>query len=93
MIKLLNELHSRAEKIGIEVSYSDKAVEKLSEEEGIKKYGARILKRLISDKIESVLSQGLLDGSIQKGSRVEIICEDNDFKAKVLAENTAIRDC
>ena len=93
VIKLLNELHSRAEKIGIEVSYSDKAVEKLSEEEGIKKYGARILKRLISDKIESVLSQGLLDGSIQKGSRVEIICEDNDFKAKVLAENTAIRDC
>ena len=92
VVKLLNELHMRAERIGLEVGYSDKVVEKLSEEEGIKKYGARILKRLISDKVESVLSQGLLDGSIQKGSRVEIVCGEDGFKVKVLAENTVLHD-
>ncbi len=83
VIKLLNELHGRAQRIGLELEFSEAVVEKLSRSEGINKYGARVLKRMISNKIESVLSQGVLDGSIPKGSHVEIVCREDGFGTRV----------
>ena len=77
VMKLMNELHDRAANIGIDIGYSERVVEELINEEKIKRYGARYLKRSISDKIEDMLSTKLLDGTIQKGERTEIIIDKN----------------
>ncbi len=86
VIKLLNELHNRAEKIGLNIGFSEDIINDLIDEEEIKKYGARYLKRKITEKIENLISQQLLEGRISKGDKIEIISDSNgDFKLAAVA--------
>ncbi len=78
--KLLDELSIRAEKIGLSLEYSQKAADALIDEQEVKKYGARYLKRKISEKIESLISQNLLEGNIKKGEKVKISYENGRFE-------------
>lgn len=77
--KLLTELTGRAEKIGIKIEFSESVKEALIDEQEIKKYGARYLKRQISEKIENIISQNILEEKISKGECIEICCEDGKF--------------
>ncbi|MBE6846035.1 MAG: ATP-dependent Clp protease ATP-binding subunit [Ruminococcus sp.] len=77
--KLLNELNARAHKIGIELEFSQKAADALIDEQEVKKYGARYLKRQISEKIENLISQNLLEGKVSRGERIKISFENDKF--------------
>ncbi len=77
--KLLSELSKRAEKIGINLEFSPSVKEALIDENEIKKYGARYLKRQISDKIESIISQNILEGKIDRKTNVNVCYENGKF--------------
>ncbi len=80
--KLLGELKQRAEKIDIYPEFSETVYEGLIDGQEIKKYGARYLKRGISEKIENLISQSLLEGKIKKGETVKISYENDKFILK-----------
>lgn len=77
--KLFNELTVRAEKIGISLEFSNSAAQALIDEQEVKKYGARYLRRQISDKIENLISEHLLEGKIHKGETVHVDYEKGRF--------------
>ncbi|MDE5648893.1 MAG: ATP-dependent Clp protease ATP-binding subunit, partial [Oscillospiraceae bacterium] len=79
-VKLLNELKERAEKIGIRLNFDSNVPDELINESEVKKYGARYIKRSVSEKIENLISQQLLDGHIKKGEEIEVIFDEGEFK-------------
>ncbi len=86
VMKLLNELHDRAKNIGLDIGFSENIINALIDEDEIKKYGARYLKRQITEKIEDIVSQQLLEGKIFKGDQIEIINgKDGQFKLASIA--------
>jgi hypothetical protein len=68
----------------IDIKYEIMIVEKIGKDEDkIKKYGARYLKRRIIDNIETILAQQLLEEKIVKGDNVEVTCgSDRQFHIK-----------
>lgn len=79
-VKLLNELKERAEKIGIKLNFDSNVPDELINESEVKKYGARYIKRSVSEKIENLISQQLLEGHINKGEDIEVIFDEGEFK-------------
>ncbi len=80
ILKLLCELMQRAEKINLFLEFSDDAIEALIDEQEVKRYGARYLKRQISENIESLISQNLLEGNISKGEKIGISYNNGKFE-------------
>lgn len=78
--KLLDELAVRAGKIGIKLSFDRETPVALIDEKQIDKYGARYLKRKITQEIENIISQQIIEGNITSGDSVEIIYEEGCFK-------------
>lgn len=76
--KLLDLLRERIEKLGITVSFSDEAVDKIADVGFDEVYGARPLKRAIQSEIEDTLSEEILKGNVAKGS--SYICNVKDGK-------------
>ena len=79
-MKLLNELKVRAEKINVKLSFDSNVPNELIDESEVKKYGARYIKRSVSEKIENLISQQLLEGHIKKGEEIEVIFDEGEFK-------------
>lgn len=79
-LKLLNCLGKRAEKIGIKLKFDSNLSEGLINEREIKKYGARYIKREVTEKIENLISQQLLEKRIKKGEEIEVIFDEGEFK-------------
>lgn len=79
-VKLLNELKERAEKIGIKLNFDSNVPDELINESEVKKYGARYIKRSVSEKIENLISQQLLEGHVKKGEEIEVIFDEGEFK-------------
>ncbi|MCD7799968.1 MAG: ATP-dependent Clp protease ATP-binding subunit [Ruminococcus sp.] len=80
--KLLNELKVRANKIGIELSFDDSAIKLLALEKSTSEYGARPLKRKISECIETPLSEQILLENIRHGDKVYIYNDNGKFAIK-----------
>ena len=78
--KLLNELSKRITAIGISIVYSEEAIKKIADDGFNTSYGARPLRRVISNQIENLLSQQILEGNIKKGDEIKLIVEDGTFK-------------
>ncbi len=70
----------------ITLEVTDEAKDKLGEEGYDHTYGARPLRRLIQNKIEDVLAEGLLDGRFHAGRTVEIKVEDDEVTLKEAEE-------
>lgn len=66
---MLENLKSRLKEMEIEVDFSDNVVSFVSEKGFDTLYGARPLRRAIQTEIEDVLSEKILDGSVEKGKR------------------------
>ena len=77
---MLNNLSSRLDSMGIKLSFTDSAVEKIADEGFDDTYGARPLRRAIVQNIEDKLSEKLLDESIGENSKVECDYTDGEFK-------------
>ena len=70
----------------ITLDVTDEAKDKLGEEGYDHTYGARPLRRLIQNKIEDVLAEGLLDGRFHAGRAVQITVEDGEVALKEAEE-------
>lgn len=72
VVLMLEELKKRLVEQEIELSMTDKAVEKIANEGFDPEYGARPLRRSIQQNIENLLSEELLKGTIEKEQKVKI---------------------
>ena len=84
---MLKTLSERLSAMDITVTFTDAAKDKLADEGFDDTYGARPLRRTIQTKIEDVISEKILDGSIKKGDSV--ICDFKDGEFVYLNEKTA----
>ncbi len=74
--RLLESLSERLKSQGVELSFTGEVAELLSHKGFDPVYGARPLKREIRKRIEDMLSEKLLDGSIEKGKAY--VCDVKD---------------
>ncbi|MBN6205008.1 ATP-dependent protease ATP-binding subunit ClpC [Ralstonia pickettii] len=72
VVLMLDELKERLQEQEIDLSMTDKAVEKIANEGFDPEYGARPLRRSIQQNIENLLSEELLRETIEKGQKVKI---------------------
>lgn len=79
---MLGSLEKRLADNDIKVSFTDAAVERISDEGFDKVYGARPLRRAIQSRIEDMLSEKIIDGEIHAGDTVIVDFEGDNFVAK-----------
>ncbi len=71
--KMLDTLAKRLDSLGVKISFTDKAVEKISDEGFDDTYGARPLRRAITSNIEDKLSERMLEADFD--SSKPIVCD------------------
>ena len=86
--RLLAVLQKRVEDMGIEVTFSDKAVSKIADAGFDDVYGARPLKRAIQSRIEDALSEEMLKGNVKKGGKYICNVKDDKFVFDKAEEKT-----
>ena len=79
----LNNLSERAEKIGIHLRYTDDVAEFISDNPETERYGARPLRRLITNKIESPLTEQILQKNVVPECDVTIKIDNNKIVMSV----------
>lgn len=72
VVLMLDELKKRLADQDIDLSLTDKSIEKIANEGYDPEYGARPLRRSIQSNIENLLSEELLKGTIKKGQKVKV---------------------
>jgi len=79
---MANELTKRLKEQNIEFVLSDAAKEKIANEGFDPEYGARPLRRALQKQVEDRLSEELLKGTVQKGQKVTIDVENDEYVVK-----------
>ena len=79
---MLEIVSKRLEVIGITLSVSNEALEKLAEDGFDPIYGARPLRRTIQSTIEDGAAERLLDGSLKTGDKAEAAVENDKIVLK-----------
>ncbi len=84
---MLGTLSQRAAACGIELSFTDGAVKQLcrearTSEQGADKMGARPLRRVITSRVEDMLSCKMISGELKQGSRAEIVADGGAFSVQ-----------
>jgi ATP-dependent Clp protease ATP-binding subunit ClpC len=77
---LLDDVSKRAKDLDVTLTFSDEAVTALAQQGYDKMFGARPLRRLITSKIENMLSEKLLAGEISSGESVIIVMKKGEFQ-------------
>ncbi|PGS52843.1 ATP-dependent protease ATP-binding subunit ClpC [Bacillus sp. AFS041924] len=83
---MVNSLTKRLKEQEIELELSDAAIDKISDEGFDAEYGARPLRRAIQKQVEDRLSEELLKGNVEKGRKVILDVEDNEYIIRSAAE-------
>jgi len=81
---MIKSLIDRVAEKEIEVEVDDSVYEFLAEEGFDAAYGARPLRRTIQTKIEDLLSEEMLKGTVKKGSHIKLIRKDNSIVVEAL---------
>ncbi len=76
----LSNLNKRLHELGLSVSFSEEAMNHLTDLGFDPVYGARPLKRAIQSYIENSLAQKLLNGDFAKGTEIKVTLTDGDFR-------------
>ncbi len=76
--KMLETLTKRLDSLGVKVSFTDKAIEKIADEGFDDTYGARPLRRAITTNIEDQLSERMLEADFD--STKPIVCDHDGEK-------------
>lgn len=86
IIKLMTDMLAKRvqENMGISVSFTDKALEKIAEEGFDKAYGARPLRRAIQSRIEDAFAEEYLQGNFKAGEKVSVGVKTNGFLFRVV---------
>ena len=87
-ILFLDELVNRAKKINILLRYTTAVAEYVSNNQETQKYGARPLKRIISNKIENLITKKILENSIMPGSEILVDIHDNNITVEQISKIT-----
>lgn len=80
--RLLKSLEKRMEALEIGITFDESVVDFISKAGYDKVYGARPLKRAIQTKIEDVLSEKILDKSLEKGKAYTCSIENDELKVQ-----------
>ncbi|MET3197085.1 ATP-dependent protease ATP-binding subunit ClpC [Bacillus sp. OAE603] len=83
---MVNSLTKRLKEQEIELELSDAAIDKIADEGFDPEYGARPLRRAIQKQIEDRLSEELLKGAVEKGQKVVLDVQENEYVIKSAAE-------
>lgn len=75
----LDNLKKRAMSLGIELSYSPKVIEAVAKVKETEKYGARPIKRRVTELIENKLAQMIVSSDIRKGEKVRVDMTDDQI--------------
>lgn len=75
----LENLKKRAMSLGIELSYSPKVIEAVAKVKETEKYGARPIKRRVTELIENKLAQMIVSSDIRKGEKVRVDMTDDQI--------------
>ncbi len=81
---LLKEIEASAQNIGVKIEFESNAIECLAKKSFDKLYGARPLRRTITNLIENPLSKKILENEFSSGSLIRISCKDDE----IIFENT-----
>ncbi len=86
IVKLMTKTVSQRakENMGITVTFTDKALEKIAEENFDRAYGARPLRRAIQSCIEDPFAEEYLMGNVQKGDKVSVGVKTGGFAFRVV---------
>lgn len=79
---MLETLRQRAAACGIELSFSDSAVKQLCSETKEREMGARPLRRMITSRVEDLLSGMMIRGELKNGSRAEVSAVDGKLAVR-----------
>ena len=85
--RLLLKLGERAEKIGISLSFDESVISEICKISETGKYGARALKRTITEYAENLISEKIISGEISSGNDVLMIFSESRFMVKILSAN------
>lgn len=77
--RMLKKLVGRLNAMGILLEFSDSAIQQIAKEGFDVSYGARPVRKVIQTKVEDVLAEKILDGSIKAGQKVLCSCKDNEL--------------
>ena len=86
---LLDRTRRRLEPQGIEIEFTDAAVELLAEQGFDPEFGARPLRRTIQRRVDNRLAGMVLSGSLNPGDRVAVGAEDGELTFDVVEGATA----
>lgn len=78
--KALDNLRIRAEALGIGISYGSDVVEAVAAAKETDKYGARPIKRRVTDLIENELAKMIIGSAVQRGENVKIEAYNGDIR-------------
>jgi ATP-dependent Clp protease ATP-binding subunit ClpC len=87
---MIEQLKKRLTEQAIDLVVTDSALDKLAEEGNDLEYGARPLRRSIQKNVEDRLSEELLKGTIEKGQKVELSVENNEFVVKQVERSSIV---
>lgn len=84
---MLNSLIQRAAACGINLSFAEEVVKQLCSEamqgeNGAQRLGARPLRRLITSRVEDMLSGKLISGELKNGSSAEVVCTGGELSVR-----------
>ncbi len=74
--RMLEETGQRLDKLGIRLTVSDAAVDRLAQEGFDPAYGARPLRRVIRAQVEDRLAELLLQGELTRGGQAQVDCKE-----------------
>ncbi|MBE6860231.1 MAG: ATP-dependent Clp protease ATP-binding subunit [Ruminococcus sp.] len=81
--KFLSKLKQRVEEIGIDICFSDGVAEFIADTNETEKYGARPIKRRVTELIENELASMIINQAIKTGDTVNAEFVDNKLKFSV----------
>ena len=77
--RMLRTISARMEAMGIHLDASDEAVAELAREGFDPKYGARPLRRCLQSKVEDVVAERMLDGTLKAGDTARLTVENDQL--------------
>lgn len=77
--KELEKLKLRAEAVGIKANFTDKVAEAVIDTKDTARYGARPIRRRVSELVESKLARMMINAELSMGDRIKIDIKDNEI--------------
>ncbi len=79
-VNMIKTVADRIKELGVDVTFTDEAIDYLAKEGTDPVYGARPLRRTIMHKVEDSFATAMLDGTFAKGDKVNVTVENSELK-------------